>query len=310
MNGMQRIQAFCSPPWVGLLALAIVFLALPLSHSVTVLVNYTVGREASHLFLLPMGLASLVLLVWGIRRNEEVSGTLIGFLAGYLLWTAWASYAFRFNEISLGLPMPELGGGMRWPMHLLFIQGSIGICIITLLYFVFDSNTRCNAFMWLQRRLHLGLGDAQAARGRNYCRITFLETVYVIWFCYALSLFMSDVRFLGYYHPATFALLAGLSAWGLYLLWRLMKFTRLMAAIRYAIPTKALFWIPFGEFFPRYGFYEEIWLKPWEYRWPMLAVLGVFAALYLVSPLLPQRRVTRDKTSPERRRDEKSAIRN
>jgi hypothetical protein len=116
----------------------------------------------------------------------------------------------------------------------------------------------------------------------------------VIWFCYAVSLFMSDVRFLGHHHPVTYALLAGLSLWGMYLLWRLTRFTRLMAAVRYAIPTKALFWIPFGEFFPRYGFYEEVWLRPWEYPWTMLAVLAVFAGLFLVSPYLPQRRVTRD----------------
>ena len=291
MSAEPWLTRFYRPPWVGLLALAVVFLALPLSHSVTVLVNYTVGREASHLFLLPLGLLSLGLLIWGIRRDAEVSGTLIGFVSGYLLWTAWASYAFRFNEISLGLPMPEFADGSRWPMHLLFIQGSFGICVITLLYFVFDRDTKCNAFMWLQRRMRLGVGKSGTGRGRNFCRVTFIETVYVIWFCYAISLFLGDSRFLGYHHPATYAILAGLALWGLYLLWRLIKFTRLMAAIRYAIPTKALFWIPFGEFLPRYGFYEEIWLKPWEYRWAMLAVLAVFLLLFLASPWLPQRRV-------------------
>lgn len=305
MTTQSRLSRFYGPPWVGVLALVIVLLALPLSHSVTVLVNYTVGREASHLFLLPLGLASLLLLVWGVRRDEEVSGTLVGFLSGYLLWTAWASYSFRFNEINLGLPMPELGEGMVWPMHLLFIQGSIGICIAVLLYFVLDGDTRCNAFMWIQRVLRLNLPGRSAGRQRNYCRIAFLETLTVIWFCYAISLFMSDVRFLGYYNPVTYALLAGLSVWGLYLLWRLIRFTRLMAAVRYAIPTKALFWIPFGEFFPRYGFYEEFWLKPWEYPWAMLGVLIVFSVLCLISPRLPQRRVTgtEGQTRPRHGRD-------
>lgn len=288
------LTRFYRPPWVGLFALIVVFLALPLSHSITTLVNFTVGREASHLVLMPLGLFSLLLLIWGVRRNEEVSGTLTGFISGYLLWTAWAAYSFRFNEISLNMPMPELGEGMRWPIHLLFIQGSIGICVLVLLYFVLDANTRCNAFMWLQRVLRLKLEDRSSVRQRNYCRITFIETLTVIWFCYAISLFMSDVRFLGYYNPITYALLAGLSIWGLYLLTRLVRFTRLMAAVRYAIPTKALFWIPFGEFFPRYGFYEEFWLKPWQYPLEMLTVLAVFAVLFLISPYLPQRRVTDD----------------
>ncbi len=294
MASNASLKRFYRPPWVGLLALIVVFLALPLSHSITTLVNFTVGREASHLVLMPLGLFSLLLLIWGVRRNEEVSGTLTGFISGYLLWTAWAAYSFRFNEISLNMPMPELGEGMRWPMHLLFIQGSIGICVLVLLYFVLDTNTRCNAFMWLQRVLRLKLEDRSSVRQRNYCRITFIETLTVIWFCYAISLFMSDVRFLGYYNPITYALLAGLSLWGLYLLTRLVRFTRLMAAVRYAIPTKALFWIPFGEFFPRYGFYEEFWLKPWQYPLEMLTVLAVFAVLFLISPYLPQRRVTDD----------------
>lgn len=280
------------PPWVGLLALITVFLALPLTHSVTTLVNHTVGREQSVLVLFPIGAIALVALIYGIRRDDEVSGTLIGFLTGYLLWTGWASYAFRFNEIGLSLPMARLSEDVQWPTHLLFIQGSIGICIVTLLYFVFDRNTRCNAFMWVQQVLRLGFGKPSTAQGRNFCRVTFLETVYVIWFCYALSLFLGDPRYLGYTHPVTFAMLGALSVWGVYLLWRLMKFSRIMAAIRYAIPTKAIFWIPFGEFFPRYGWYEEFWLRPWEYKWPMLGVLVLFVALFLVSPLLPQRKVT------------------
>ncbi len=292
MSSNAVLARFYRPPWVGILALLVVFLALPLSHSITTLVNHSVGRESSHLVLMPLGVFSLLLLIWGVRRNDEVSGTLVGFISGYLLWTAWAAYSFRFNEISLGMPMPELGEGVRWPMHLLFIQGSIGICVLVLLYFVLDSGTRCSAFMWLQKVLRLNLDERGSGRQRNFCRITFIETLTVIWFCYAVSLFMSDVRFLGYYHPVTYALLAGLSVWGLYLLGRLVRFTRLMAAVRYAIPTKALFWIPFGEFFPRYGFYEEFWLRPWQYPLEMLTVLFVFAALFLVSPYLPQRRVT------------------
>ena len=279
------------PPWVGLLALLIVFLAVPLSHSITTLVGYTVGRDRSLLVLFPIGVIGLVALLYGIRRNTEVSGTLIGFLTGYLLWTGWASYAFRFNEISLSLPMAVFEDGSRRPIHLLFIQGSIGICIVTLLYFIFDRQTRCNAFMWIQRITGMG-GLRQSAQTRNYCRVTFIETVYVIWFFYALSLFLGDSRYLGYHHPVTYGVLGFLSLWGLYLLWRLMKFTRLMAGIRYAIPTKAIFWIPFGEFFPRYGFYEEIWLKPWEYKWYMVTALAAFILLIIISPRLPQRRVT------------------
>jgi len=286
------------PPFVGLLALVLVLLALPLSHSITVLVHQYVGKDQSHLALMPLGVVSLGLFIWGVRKGEnEVIGTLVGFVSGYLLWTAFAAYAFRFSEITLGMPMASFETGMRWPVHLLFIQGSLGICVVTMLYFVLDRNTKCNAFVWIQKKLHLNLGPAGSAKGRNYCRVTFMETIYVIWFCYALSLCLGDPRILGYNHPATYAALGGLTIWGTYLMWRLMKYTRLMAAVRYAIPTKALFWIPFGEFFPRYGFYEEIWLTPWEYRWAMFALLGVFVFLIFITPLLPQRRISLFKRS-------------
>jgi hypothetical protein len=187
--------------------------------------------------------------------------------------------------------MAELEGSKR-PMNLLFIQGSVGICVVTLLYWVLDKDTRCNAFRWLQRHvLRLDLGRPEGGRPRNFGRITFVETIYVLWFCYGVSLFLGDPRFLGYDHPVTIAAIAGLAIWGTYLLFRLMRFTRIMAAIRYAIPTKAIFWIPFGEFFPRWGFYREFWLEPWEYRWQIAGAVGAFVLLGLATLLVPQRRV-------------------
>jgi len=283
-------QRLYRPPLVGLLALVVALLAVPVTHSLSLLALNLAGRQNSLFFYLPLGALALVLLIWGIRRNDEISGTLIGFATGMLLWTGWASYAFRFNEISLGLPMPALDATTSWPNHLLFIQGSIGICVVTMLYFVFSRDTRCNAFLWIQRRLGLDFGRPESGIGRNYCRITFIETVYVVWFCYGGSLFMADPRFVGYGTPAHYVLTGLLILWGLYLLWRLMKYTRIMAAIRYAIPTKAILWIPFGEVLPNYGVYEDVWMRPWENPRTMLTVLGVLAALSIGTMFVPQRR--------------------
>ncbi len=88
----------------------------------------------------------------------------------------------------------------------------------------------------------------------------------------------------------TFGILGALLVWGAYLFWRLMKFTRVMAGIRYAIPTKAILWIPLGEAFPKYGFYEEVWLQPWAHPPAMIGMLLVFLALFAGVGLLPQRR--------------------
>jgi len=279
-----------APPFVGLLALFVAFLGTPLTHSLSVAGYRLLGREQSHLVFLPLGLLALGLLIAAVRSRKESTATVLGYLSALLLWTGWAAYAFKFNEISLQMPMASIEGSPR-PMNLLFIQGSIGICILILLYFVLDKDTKCNAFLWLQRRLHLNLGRPQLGHERNFGRITFMETLTVLWFCYAASLFMGDPRFLGYFHPVTYALVGGLLLWGGYLLFRLCHFTRVMAAIRYAIPTKAILWIPLGEFFPRWGFYEEIWLEPWNYLGEVIAALLVFVALGIAATLIPQRRV-------------------
>lgn len=283
-------RRYYRPPFIGVIAFFAVLLALPVAHSFVIVVRDLIGYEnAGGLFLSVGGVAAVLLLV-GVKRNDEVSGTLLGFAAGMLIWIGWASYSFKFNEVSLQLPMPEVGPGVVWPAHLLYIQGSFGICVATLLFFVFNRNTRCNAFYWIQKTARLNLGDREPGRGRNICRITFLETLYVTWFFYGASLFLGDARFLGYGHPVTYGIAAVLAVWGCWLLWRLMKFTRVMAAIRYAIPTKAIFWIPFGELAPRYGFYDEVWLKPLEYSATMWTVLAVFVVVFLATGFLPQRR--------------------
>lgn len=285
------ISRYYRKPFIGIFAFVAVFLGTPLAHTVSVLVTDILGKDNSFLTFFVMGLIALGMLIYGTRRNDEVTGTILGYAAGILLWVGWASFSFKFNEYSLGLGMVARDDtGAKLPFHLLFIQGSFGICVVTLLFFVLNKDSRCNAFRWIQRVFKLGVGEPDSGIGRNFCRITFLETVYVTWFCYGASLFLGDGRFLGYEHPATYTIVIALALWGCYLLYRLMKFTRVMAGIRYAIPTKSIFWIPFGEFFPRWGFYEEVWLNPSKYSGTMWAVLAVFVALLIASGFLPQRR--------------------
>lgn len=288
-SGPAGLARWHRPPFIGLLALFVAFLGTPLSHSLSVLASRVAGRENSFWVLFPIGGLALVLLVIAVRSRRESTATLLGYLSAMLMWTGWAAYAFKFNEISLHLPMAEIEGSRR-PMNLLFIQGSVGVCIAVLAYFALDKDTKCNAFRWLQRVFRIDLGKPEPGRERNFGRVTFLETLTVLWFCYGVSLFLGDPRYLGYHHPATYAIIAGLALWGGYLVWRLVHFTRVMAGIRYAIPTKAIFWIPFGEFFPRYGFYEEFWLEPWNYATEVAVVLALFVGLGMLAILVPQRR--------------------
>ena len=125
-----------------------------------------------------LGLAGLFLLIYAVRDGEkETKGTLLGFVAGLMLWTGWAAYLFAYNHMALGRPMMELTPTQQRPLSILFMQGSFGICVVTLLFFVLNKNTKCNAFRWLQRKLHLSLGRADSGQDRNFARITFIETI-------------------------------------------------------------------------------------------------------------------------------------
>jgi hypothetical protein len=272
----------------------------PIMHAAVTAMTELAGRGHALIAYQVIGVICVGALIWGIKRNQEVSGTLIGFVTGLLMWTCWASYAFKFNSVSLDLPRWSVAAsGAGRPAHLFFIQGSIGICCLTLLFFVFNKDTKCNAFRWIQKVCRMNLGKPDSGQSRNICRITFLETVYVIWFCYAVTLFLGDERFLGYHHPVTYGVFIGAFAWGGYLTWRLMKFTRLMAAIRYAIPTKAILWLAVGELAVKYGWWEEFWLKPLQYPFHMLVVAVVFMALLVSSFFLPQRKVANARVHTE-----------
>jgi hypothetical protein len=290
------IKRYFRPPVIGLLALMLTLVGNPIMHACVTATKELFGPSHEFLFYQTMGAIMVVALVWGIKRNEEVSGTLIGWVAGLLLWSAYASYAFKFNPVSFDMPrMPiSADGETTRAAHLFFIQGSIGICVLTLLFFVFNKDTKCDAFRWIQRMLRVNLGRPDSGQSRNVCRITFIETVYVIWFCYAVTLFLGDERFLGYHHPVTYFVFVGAAVWGLYLTWKLLRFTRLMAAIRYAIPTKAILWLAIGELAVKYGFYEEFWLKPLEYPWHMLGLLVAMLVMLGLAMIAPQRRQSDD----------------
>ena len=123
------------PPLVGITALLVVFLAIPLTHSLSMVARGLVATVGPLAAYLPIGIVGLGLLLWGLRQRSEAAGTLAGFASGMLLWTGWAAYSFRANEMSLHLAMQPLAEGVRWPNNLLFIQGSFGICVVTLLFF-------------------------------------------------------------------------------------------------------------------------------------------------------------------------------
>ena len=286
-----RLNPLYKPPLIGLLAFFIALLASPVFHSISVATKDLFPEAyALHAHLL-LGVVGLGLLLYGSRSENEAVGTLTGFAAGMLMWVGWASASFYYQAKDSGIAAVAITESQNRNGNFLFIEGSFGICVVVLLFFVFNKDSKCDAFRWIQRVFRLNLGKPASGQGRNWCRITFLETVFVIWFCYGFALFLSDDRYLGRHHPVTYGVVALLALWSLYLIWKLLRFTRVMAALRFAIPTKAIFWIPFGEYGPNYGFYKDVWVHPLEYSGTMWAVALTFLAVVVGATLVPQRKL-------------------
>jgi hypothetical protein len=205
------------------------------------------------------------------------------------VWTGWIELSFRFNPEFIGMGPLIVNGEHVLSASLLFVEATVGLLMATLPFFVFNRDTRCNAFMWIQRAFRYDAGKPAPATERNFARITFLEVLYVIWFCYAVSLFMVDSRFLGLHHPVTYALTFLLTIWSFYLLMRLGRFTRILAAVRYAVPTAGVMWVSI-EITQEWGLYEEFWTKPQEYALEMGIVLAAFLIALFLAVVMPRRR--------------------
>jgi len=281
------LGALYRPPFVGIFAFAATLGIVPVMHSMLTLINSAVPAQHKNVVSLAVGLAAVGMVVYASLRNSEALGTWLGLIAGHLVWSSWIELAFAFNPDYIGMEPLHVDGEPVLTASLLFVQATAGLLFATLPFFVFNRDTRCNAFMWIQRRF--GIRKVGSAANRNFARITFIEVLYVIWFCYAVSLFLIDPRFIGAHSPLTYIAGFGFIAWSFYLLMRLTRFTRVLAAVRYSIPTAGIFWIAV-EFGQEWGLYDEVWSKPAEYALQMGLVLAAFVVALLLAVVMPHRR--------------------
>lgn len=159
---------------------------------------------------------------------------------------------------------------------LLMIQSTALIVFLLLMLFGANKDTRCRMFMWFHRNLRLRPGQLTAGFKRQHARNTALETIFLIWFIYLCAIFINDPRIIGYDSVTAMVLTGGFVVWGLYLATKLTKVRGLGPALRYAIPTGSILWLP-TEAFSRWGLYPEVWIKPVQYPGLMSSVLIVFA---------------------------------
>jgi hypothetical protein len=165
----------------------------------------------------------------------------------------------------------------------LVMMSSIGVMGATLVYFLFNKETKCNFFIWFQRNLRMKTGKPNPAHQRNFAAITALETVYVIWFFYLFLLFLYDESFFGDRHPAAYVVFGLNLIWAVYLFRRLMLFWKVTTAIRYGIPTAIIAWNAV-ELGGRWKLFTEFWEYPEKHAVELTAIaVGVTLAAWFAA---------------------------
>lgn len=305
---------FYRPPYVGLLAFVVVFVVQALGHTVMIMMeDIWPGPGYVYESAIALGLFGALLLWLGMRHTNEVSATWYGFWAGTFLWTGWVEFAFVWSAATLGVPDlmdPTKPGAIATKGEYLVMMSSVGVLGATLVYFLFNKETKCNFFIWFQRNLGMKTGKPNPAHERNFAAITALETIYVIWFFYLALLFLYDENFLGDRHPVTYAAFFLNTIWAVYLFRRLMRFWRVTTAIRYGIPTAIIAWNSV-ELGGRWHLFTEFWEYPEKYTFELIFLtVGIVVAAWMAArtPMHQKAELSRQELAKqqlaERQRDE------
>jgi len=287
------------PPIVGIVTFVLMLFAIALSHSLMVLVEHELGRENTYIASIFIGAAAIILLWYAVKSKSENFQTWIGFFTGLIVWTTWVEFFFMFYGRSNWGMVPRMDGpdGLNVSGTLpeyMIMGATVGLLMMQLCFYTFDKDTRCNMFLWFQRRLGLqeGLGHStKTASDRNYAVITFMETIYVTWFVYIWNLVCFDPGLVGVgdlYFSLNMASVFVAFVWSGYCFSRLLKFKRTSTALRYAIPVGSIFWVSV-ETATKWKLFTGIWLNPWAYKTEMSVVLGAFLMLFLLLILAPKK---------------------
>jgi hypothetical protein len=283
------------PPFVGLVTTLIMLFAIGLGHAAMRAIEESLGRDNTYIASIAIGFAGIVMLWYGVKSRNENFATWIGFGAGLVIWMAWVEFFYMYyGRKNFGM-MPRIENGeVTTEPEYLIMAATIGVLFTMLAYYIFDKDTRCNMFVWIQDKLRLreGLGErTKTARDRNYALITFMETFYVTWFMYAWNLLVFDPAFVGFGQSAFLAEAATVFVsitWGGFCFSRLVKYRRTSTALRYAIPTANILWITV-EIASGWGLFTDIWLYPSEYTLELLLLLVAFTVMSVMIYRAPKK---------------------
>ncbi|MBI1183946.1 hypothetical protein GC194_06720 [bacterium] len=264
----------------GLIAFFIVLLLMPLGHTLMVLVE-ELGAAYRYTGAFAVGSLGLLSLYVGVRLQKALPATVLGLLAGVLVWTGWIEFSYVWIAHKLQVqPLMEGDEVATKPEYLVMLSG-LGLLSAFLLHYMFHK-TRCQFFAWWQRLLGLRAGKSGAEKPPALT--TFTELIMVIWTFYLVLLLVYDKDIAGDDHPLTYLVAFGSLFWSVYLFGKLLRIKKMDYAIRYAIPTVVIFW-NFVEVMGRWNLLKEIWLYPYEHFLELcmiLSLLLIFSTIYFV----------------------------
>jgi len=272
----MEIRQFYRPPVPGVIAFLLVFIWQGLGHTVMILMEKLLGTEYVYHSSFVIGCIS-IWMIWYGRNKSEFAATMWGFTGGSLLWTTWVEFWFHLYARVLDIAPVVASAKIVKPEYVL-MPAVTGMTLVTLVHFLFNKDTRCNAFMWIQRALNMDMGPRNSGKDRNIAMLVATETIYVTLFCYLMLLF---TYMTGEQSWVTYSVFLLNFIWALYLIPRMLKFARMAPALRYAIPTAIILW-NCVEIMGRWALFTEIWVHPEKYSLQMAAVgIGLLVAIGL-----------------------------
>ncbi len=276
--GREARPWWLKAPWVGVLAFVLIWLWKPIAHTTSVLMHQI--HNPTIFTALNVGLGAIGFwLVWRGLKVAELPATWLGFLGGALIWIGWFEFSFEFFARQIGVdPVRFPDGRLGLPPSFVLLQATGLLMFAVFLFFASNKDTGCRFFQWLHRNLGMRPGDQTAGYQRQFSRIAAMELVMTNWFCYILILFLLDPRIAGPQHALTYlggAVLAALS--GYLIFFKLREQRTIAPALRYGIGSVAVFWL-LCELTSIWGWYQEIWVKPFQYPVSCSLFFVAFAA--------------------------------
>lgn len=282
-NTERRLTTFWHRrPVVGLLAVTAGLLGQWFRHAIFPLAEAAFGADY-YWSLLLLGLLG-VMLVWRGLAEAEIPATWKGYVGGLFVWVGWFEFGFHYFADTFSVPAYQASPRLVSSPDLNMVQASFPIFVaIFVLFGLFNRQTKCNMMRWIHRNLGINPGLPVPGVQRSFARITALETVFVIWFCYAVWLF---ITYFGASMPIMMGAYALWAAWFVYIFVRLLKIQNPGYAFRYGIPVGIIGWVLIAT--PSHmGLFPVVWLMPFDFPLSSLTALAVFVGTLLLFARTP-----------------------